>query len=312
MTPIQIDWKRIVIFIAFAFGMAWLVGLIIYLTGGLLHSPEIIPGSGITLALVLLAVGYMSAPALANVFTRLVTREGWQNTWLRPNFKRGWPFWLAGWLLPPLLIVLGGAIFFLLFPQFFDPNLTTVRKMLAISPQTAAVDPWIIMIAQAASGILISPIVNSLFTFGEEFGWRAYLLQKLLPLGKSKAVLLLGIIWGLWHAPVIAMGHNYGFGYWGAPWSGIVMMVIFTIGVGTVFAWLVLGAGSVWPAVIGHAVLNGFAAIVILVMQGEPNILLGPTTVGLIGGLPWLVFAFVLLLLPNALKARETLSVPVE
>ena len=62
-----VDWKRIGIFIAFAFGIAWLVALVLYLTGGL---------TATTYTLVMLGAGYMSAPALAHILTCLITREG--------------------------------------------------------------------------------------------------------------------------------------------------------------------------------------------------------------------------------------------
>ena len=68
------DLRRVLIFLGFAFGIAWLTGLVIYLTGGLTDSPKIVPG--ISLALVLLAIPYMCAPALAHVLTRLVIRSG--------------------------------------------------------------------------------------------------------------------------------------------------------------------------------------------------------------------------------------------
>jgi predicted membrane chloride channel (bestrophin family) len=47
----QIDTRRIIIFLAFAFGIAWITGLIIYLTGGLTNSPQIVPGISLALAL---------------------------------------------------------------------------------------------------------------------------------------------------------------------------------------------------------------------------------------------------------------------
>ena len=53
-------------------------------------------------------------------------------------------------------------------------------------------------------------------------GWRGYLLQKLSKeYSVQKSIIISGIIWGIWHAPIIAMGHNYGTGYVGAPWLGI-------------------------------------------------------------------------------------------
>ena len=51
---------------------------------------------------------------------------------------------------------------------------------------------------------------------GEELGWRGFLLPKLLPIGQWKAILVSGLIWGFWHAPVIAQGHNFPrHPYWG-------------------------------------------------------------------------------------------------
>ncbi len=80
---------RVWIFLAFAFGIAWAPGLVIYLTGGLTKSPRL--AGNLTLALVLMSTTYMWSPALANIFTRLVTREGWGHIWLRPRLRQGWP-----------------------------------------------------------------------------------------------------------------------------------------------------------------------------------------------------------------------------
>ena len=52
----------------------------------------------------------MFAPSVANIATRLITREGWSNTLLRPNFRRGWPFYLAAWFLPVVATLVRGAI----------------------------------------------------------------------------------------------------------------------------------------------------------------------------------------------------------
>ena len=126
----KLDTRRIIIFLGFAFGIAWITGLIIYLNGGLANSPQIAPG--VTLALILMATAYMWAPALGNILTRLVTREGWKDMGLRPNFRKGWRFWLAGWLLPAVMTMPGAALFFVLFPQYFDASLPYVRRLMAI------------------------------------------------------------------------------------------------------------------------------------------------------------------------------------
>ncbi len=292
-----VDWKRIRIYIGFAFGIAWLTALGIYLTGGLAGSPY---------ALLLVTVGYMGAPALAHILTRLVTREGWRDLYLRPNFRQGWLYWLICWIAPVLFTFAGMAIFFALFPQYFDPSLSMVQKMMqGTTGQTIPeINPRMIVVMQTVTALLIAPIINAIPILGEEFGWRAYLQPKLMPLGGRRAMLWMGVIWGLWHAPIIAMGHNYGLDYPGAPWLGILAMTWFTFVLGTFIGWASLRAGSVWPAVIGHGALNGIAGIYVFFTQGTPNLLLGPVLAGFIGSLGIAVVALVILLSRNALKPQ--------
>lgn len=299
------DWKRIGIFLAFAFGIAWAAALVIYLTGGLTASPIIIPAINLSLAGALLAVVYMGAPALAHLLTRLVTAEGWGSLYLHPKFKQGWRFWAAAWVLPGLLTIFGMAVYFLVFPQHFDPSLKPLTRMLASSPAPLPFSPWVLVILQTGMGILISPLVNGLFTFGEEFGWRAYLQPKLMPLGGRKAMLLLGVIWGVWHWPVILMGYEYGFDYWGFPWSGLALFLLFTIASGTLLGWVTLRGGSVWGAVIGHAGMNGIAALAVVMTQGSPSPLLGPLPVGLVGMLGYILWAAWILVSPGELAPEE-------
>jgi membrane protease YdiL (CAAX protease family) len=300
MTTNTLDWKRISIYIAFAFGIAWLAALAIQLTGGLKESPY---------SLLILAVGYMGAPAAANILTRLVTREGWQDLYLRPKFKQGWVYWLICWIAPALFTFLGMAVFFAIFPQYFDPSLTTLQTMMEESAASSgqalpAMDPWVIIISQTVTALLIAPIINALPILGEEFGWRAYLQPKLMPLGGRQAMLWMGLVWGLWHAPIIAMGHNYGLNYPGAPWLGILAMIWVMFLLGTFLGWAVLRAGSVWPAVIGHGAFNGIAGIFVFLTRGEPNLILGPSLVGIIGSLGMAVVALVIFLSRDALMPR--------
>jgi membrane protease YdiL (CAAX protease family) len=296
----KIDTRRILIFLGFAFGIAWLAGLIIYLTGGLIGSP-LLPG-GLTLALVLMATVYMWAPATGNILTRLITREGWKDMGLRPHFRKGWLFWLAGWFLPAVMTIAGAAVFFLLFPQYFDASLSIVKQSAAQSPMTANMAPWTIILLGVLSAALISPILNSLATFGEEFGWRAYLLPKLMPLGGRKAALLIGVIWGIWHWPVIFMGYEYGFKYPGYPWVGPLLFLWAAFGLGTFLGWLTLRSKSIWPAVIGHAAINGIAAIATLVTIGQPNPLLGPLPVGIVGSIGYALVCLTIFFWPKALE----------
>ena len=305
----RLDTRRIAVYLVFSFGIAWVVGLVIYLTGGLRNSPRVVPGTPITLAVVLLATGYMWAPALAHILTRAVTREGWGDTFLAPRLRRSWPYWVAAWVGPGLLILLGAAFFYALFPRYFDPSLSAVRAILrqaeGITGRPFPMSPWVFVIIQTAQAIVIAPVINGLFTFGEEFGWRAYLQPKLMPLGGRRAFLLMGVIWGIWHWPVIAMGHNYGLDYAGAPWLGMLAMVWFTFVVGTFLGWAALRSGSVWPAVIGHGAINGIAQIGMLFVKGRPSPLLGPMPVGFVASVPWVLVALLILLSRNAPKRPE-------
>ena len=295
-----VDWKRVGIFIAFAFGITWVVALVLYLTGGLVAN---------TYTLIMLSVGYMGAPACAHILTRLVTREGWQGLYLRPNFKQGWSYWLICWVAPVLFAFGGMAVFFALFPQYYDPAFSTVQKLMAGNAQLAGqpipkFNPVLIIVGQTLTALLISPIINAIPILGEEFGWRAYLQPKLMPLGGRKTMLLMGLIWGLWHAPLIAMGHNYGTVYPGAPWLGILATVWIMFILGTFLGWATLRAGSVWPAVIGHGAFNGVAGIYVFFTQDNPNLLLGPSMAGLIGSWALMVFALIILLKRGALEPQ--------
>jgi membrane protease YdiL (CAAX protease family) len=125
--------------------------------------------------------------------------------------------------------------------------------------------------------------------------------MRLMPLGWRRAMLLMGVIWGTWHWPILYFGYNYGLDVPGAPWSGMLAFVVFTWAAGTVLAWLSLRAGSVWPAVIGHGAINAGAGLGILFSQGDPNKLLGPMPFGLIAVIPWALVALWLLLRPGPL-----------
>jgi uncharacterized protein len=300
-----IDKKRIIVFLVFAFGISWVTGLILYLTGGLENSPIYeIAGGQVSLALILLPTFYMFGPAIANILTRWITREGKQNLLLQPNFDRGrWVHFLAAWVLPGVLTIIGMSLFFLVFPRYYDSGLNTLRQQMILAG-AGDVSPMMIVAVQTIQAILIAPLLNAIPTFGEEFGWRGYLQPKLMPLGGRKAVLLTGVIWGVWHWPVILMGYNYGFDYFGAPVLGLLAMVWFTIVTGTLFGWVTIKTDNVWPAVIGHGALNGIAALSLLFIEGEPSTLLGPTPVGLIGGIGFTIVALIIFLLPNALKPK--------
>lgn len=300
MNP-TLDRKRILIFLALVFGIAWAGALLLYLTGGLVNNP---------FTFLILTVVYMGAPTYAHVLTRVITHEGWGNLYLRPELRRERLYWAVAWFAPGVLTIVGMIVFFVLYPQYYDPTLGAIKALFeaqaAMTGQPVPdIDPWMYAISQTVIAFVFAPLINAFATFGEEFGWRAYLQPKLLPLGGRLAMVLMGVIWGVWHWPVIAMGHNYGLDYPGAPWGGMLVMVWFALVLGTLLGWLTLRAGSVWPAVIGRGAINGIAALGALFVKGQPNPLLGPLPVGLIGSAGFAVVALALFVKRGALEALE-------
>ena len=100
--------------------------------------------------------------------------------------------------------------------------------------------------------ILIAPFQGLLFGFGEEYGWRGYLQGELVKLGKKRGVLVLGLIWGVWHWPVIWMGHNYP----GYPLLGTFLMTGYTVLLGFVLSYVMLKTKAIWLVAFLHALNN--------------------------------------------------------
>jgi len=297
-----LDRRRVALFCAVTFGVSWATALVVFLTGGLTDSPQILPG--VPLWLVLVSSFYMFGPAIGTVVTRVVTDEGFGDAMLRPNLREGWRAYLAAWFAPAALVLLGAALFYAVFPGFFDPSMEALRGTLV--ELGVEMDPLTLLAAQFAAALTFGTAVNTVFAFGEELGWRAYLLPKLWPLGARQAILLHGVVWGVWHWPLLAMGYNYGFDYPGAPWTGMLAFLVFTVGTGAFLAWVTIRSDSVWPASIGHGAINAVAGIGTAFAAGSPPVLLGPTPVGVVAALPWLAVALAVLFAPGALRWAQT------
>jgi len=287
-----IDRKRIFIFVGTTYGITILLALVIFFNGGLFPDR--------THLVSLLMIATMFAPALGNIATRLITREGWSNTFLRPNLRRGWPFYLAALSLPLIAIIVGGAIYYLLFPGKFDLSMPFAREMGIPVPLVS--DAWRVVMSRDVIDCYRTALIGMFLFLGEEFGWRAYLLPKLMPLGSHKAVLLVGAIWGVFHWPLIFMGYEYRFDYWGAPVVGpLLFMLVTMFGDSVLLAWVTLRTGSVWPACIAHGVNNAGGLLLVYFLRGEWDMLIGPSTVGIVGFLGYALLALLIFLSPRAL-----------
>jgi uncharacterized protein len=146
-------------------------------------------------------------------------------------------------------------IYYLIFSIFYILLLTV--SMLLNYPfklQNTSVTPNAGLYAELiAAGMINSIMVAWMYFFGEEFGWRVYLQERLTQVfDVKKGIIITGLIWGLWHAPIIASGYNYP----GHPVSGVIIMICFCVVIGILFSFAVIKTGSVWVSVLLHAITN--------------------------------------------------------
>jgi len=283
-TPI--NWTGIALFIVLAFSISWVIWLGLAAVG--------VPFT------IRAAIG-MFGPAIAATIVRLIRKEGFADAGLRlaARGRKGvLRIYIAAYVLPPILIAAGIILALLTGIQHwaFSDSLNALAGTIAAqmhnqgrtlpSGLTAYQLALITIFAQTVLAFTLAIPLNMIFTFGEEFGWRGYLLPRLSPLGGVQAAIITGIVWGLWHAPLIVLN---GYNYPGHPWLGVVMMVIFTIALSMIFAWLRFRSGSIWPSTLAHAALNAQAGFAIVLLSQADSLLRAP--IGIIGLLPTIAFA---------------------
>jgi membrane protease YdiL (CAAX protease family) len=158
--------------------------------------------------------------------------------------------------------------------------------------EVAAIPNWLLLVIVGVQAVVLGPVLALPIAFGEEYGWRGYLQGELIKIGKVRGILLVGVIWGLWHAPIIAMGHNYP----GYPVLGIFLMTLYTIALGFLFGYAVLKSGSVWLAAFLHGLNNQVAAFLLAMIYrpADPVFAFG---LGLYGLIVWAIVVAGLLLL---------------
>ena len=283
--------KRIIIYIGSTFLMTWIycIAIIYPMMRG-----ETLSGVP-AVATQLLVAAAMFFPAIGVLITRLVTKEGFQNARIRPNIKGNIKMYLLAYFGPSLLTVLGAVVYFLIFRGSFDAECGYMRLTLEAAgtpAETIPVPLSMLMIIQGLQGMFLGPVMNFVTCFGEEWGWRGYLVPKLSKKFSAVPMIFIsGIIWGLWHAPLTIVGHNYGVGYAGFPFTGIFAMCFFCIVMGTFLSYVSLKTGSCIPAVLGHGAINGFAAIGMYFTKDGGNPFIGPAPTGIVGMIPFMIAA---------------------
>ncbi|MFZ5908927.1 MAG: CPBP family intramembrane glutamic endopeptidase [Chloroflexota bacterium] len=268
--------------------LAWFLGLAFAISWPLFLLPLLLPDlEPVTAQLAtqgLWALG-MWGPGIAAILTTLLVEKKPFGS-LRLNRLGPKRMYLWAWFLPPVLSLVGGLFSLLFGLAAFDPQFTLIRESMASAAGGGDVPAGLVVAIQALLALTLAPFFNVLFALGEELGWRGYLLPRLLPLGQWKAILAGGVIWGLWHAPVIVQGLNYP----GYPLAGILMMVVFCTLLGAILAWLTLNTNSPWVAALAHGSVNASAGLPVLFFQPGFDMALGGTLAAPTGWLGMALF----------------------
>ena len=255
----KVQLKRLIIFLVLAFGLAWGYEFIFIGNGFVWNMND--PDSLKLISLVSLG---MLAPAIAHILARVFTKEGFKpagndSMMLGINLDDGkWKVFLFAILIPLVYSALADLLLCLSTPGVFDTN---------VLPDSGMQNSMALLIPVSA---VFNGVIVSFAAYGEEFGWRAYMMPKLKSfMGKYPALIVGGIIWGLWHAPLTCVGHNFGTDYPGFPYVGIILMCLYCILLGGILTYVTEKTGSVWPAVFLHGVNNASPSILSAFMNAD-------------------------------------------
>src|SRR5215218_4389773 len=239
---VHVKWKEVILYVGLAYGLAWAwSGFFLFPYLGDLLTQSTTP-SGLVEKLGPVAVlGTMLTPMIAALIMRIfVSKDGLKGSL---GLLRSPKYYLAA----------------LVVPAVFVTAVALITTQAVVIPGGAPLGEfrwseagWFVYLM-----LTLSALVVTLFTFGEEYGWRGYLLPRLLPLGEIRASVLLGLIWALWHLPLIVAGLNFpGVNVWLA----LLVFAFVTVSISFAYTWFyVASSGSVLIAAILHASFNNFS-----------------------------------------------------
>lgn len=254
----------------------------------------------------ILGVSYMFIPMICVIIVEKVIYKEPLKANLLISFSINRWFFVA-WLIMPVISLMAFSVS-LLFPGVsFSPEMSGMVKrfeemltpeqmeQMKNSMEALPVHPvWISLV----QGFIAGVTVNAIAGFGEELGWRGFLLKAFKEMNFLKASVVIGFIWGIWHAPLILMGHNYP----QHPEYGVLMMIVWCILLTPLFLYITVKSKSVIAAAIMHGTLNATAGIAIMIIDGGNDLTVGMT--GLAGFIA-LSVVLVLLYLYDRFISRE-------
>lgn len=288
--PARVPWIAVSAFLVIAFGLAWLITLPLWLSGNGLATP----------GAVLYIVGMMYTPAAAALVVSFFVQ--------RPR-PRPLAEYLGLWPLRPVMRVVGmtliglfGSILLVIVGVFVSAAFGLVHLDLVHfsgferTLETAArgtrlpIAVGLLVLIQLVA-VPFGSLVNAFATIGEELGWRGWLLPSLRPLGTWPSLLITGVVWGLWHSPIILLGYDFA----RPDLLGVLLMVGGCLFLGILIGWLRLRSGSIWPSVFAHAAFNAASGTLALLVAADAKP--DPAVVGPLGLVAWAVMAVVIVVL---------------
>ena len=297
MDHVTFDKKGTIKYLIWTFLIAWIMQAAV----------AVLYQSGLAAFGQLLMTVMMFAPLLGVLLSgQKLSDMGW-----KPRLKGKIKTLLAAWFLPAALTAIGAVVYFAVFPGHLDLSGDYLAS--AAGPEVMAqlevqglTYPMYILISVIGC-LTYAPLINMIPAVGEEAGWRGFLYPQLkAKFGKGKGRLIGGVIWGIWHWPVMWMiGYEYGSDYVGFPVVGMLIFCIFTIALGILCDWLYEKTDCIWIPSLFHGAINAAATVplAICVTNTGSAILLGPAPHGVLAGLPIILCAGVLLF--KAVKSEQ-------
>lgn len=296
VTDKKVETKRLVIFLGLCFGVAWISEIFAVVPMYRSADADAMKEASSMVSQIMLA------PALAALVARLATREGLAKSGFQFNFSEHKFLFLSGWFGTTALTFLGAVLYFAIFRDNFDADMTGFAAAYMEGAANAGAEADIVnVVAAYKTDLLIkvftAAVLDLINSFGHEWGFRAYLLPKLYrKIGAVPAMIVSGFISGLWYAPLVAAGYYYGSGNAGFPVVNILAMCIFGTVTGIIYAFLCLRTGSIFPSVFAHSAVNVMMSQAALFTFDGGNNFVGPSPTGVLSGLPFIVTAVICLL----------------
>jgi membrane protease YdiL (CAAX protease family) len=193
-----------------------------------------------------------------------------------PSDSRGWKAFSSAYGFLPAIIAVGYTALRTGTLSFGELSFTTVEAWAIIV--AAAIPPCLFFVSLAVQlrlgavgvkegtrvrqllpGLLIAAVVLVPLVAGEEIAWRGYLQGPLTrELGTIAGVVVLGLVWGIWHAPIALRGHNLRSMFWA---EAFVLYPVMCVAYSFPMAFLTLETGSIWPALVFHGVNNAVGSV---------------------------------------------------